>query len=250
MNNVIYVTGGIVAESGHHVAKNWVCLADESYKNEAIQVIDGDLILNEESKTIPYCTYAAHKGITCTNGNIEWLADPILIFQRYNKEIERLEILSNIDVEEVLKQVHLKCLNAGVFAELEYFLIEAPSSLILSDKLYFENYISRKKINIESCNLFQEVYESIHRIVGHRFDKISPLYEILGIDLPDTTDINEQIKNRHDIIHRSGKKVMGNHLETLSFTKEGLDKLIDVCNNFVMCVWDEFMRKGLVNISR
>ena len=52
MNNVIFVTGNIIGESGHYVARSWVALADDSYKSRAIKVIEGDLVLNSEYDTI------------------------------------------------------------------------------------------------------------------------------------------------------------------------------------------------------
>lgn len=39
MNNVIFVTGNIIGEFGRFMARNWVSLADDSYKARAIKVI-------------------------------------------------------------------------------------------------------------------------------------------------------------------------------------------------------------------
>lgn len=238
MNNVIYVTGNIIGESGHHVAREWVCLADESYKSDALQVIDGNLILTNESKTIPYCTYAAEGGVTCTYGNIEWLGDPDFLQNRYFKEIDKFKRLSEIDIPNDLLEDHLKCINAGVFAEFESFLIELLSFLILSKKSNYDEYIERKGIDADSVNVFKEVYESIHNIIGHNMGILRSEFDALHYAFPDASAIGRQIKFRHDVIHRSGKKVMGNHLKRLAFTNEGLNNLINDCNNFVMNVMD------------
>lgn len=238
-NNVIYVTGMILAKSGHHVAKNWICFANDSYKDNAIQVIDGDLVMTNAYKTTPYCIYAAKGGITCTYGNIEWLGNEDLVLQRYIDEIEKIKKLANLSLSGDLVEEHLKCLNAGVFAAFESFHIELLSTLILSDKSKYEGYIIRKSNNLDRDNLMESVYQSIHYILGHKMPKLVTEFKEIGVILPDTKVINEEINFRHDVIHRSGKKIMGNHLEKLSFTKDGLDELIEKCNTFVMSVMDE-----------
>lgn len=239
MNNVIFVTGNIIGESGHYVARSWVALADESYRARAIKVIEGDLVLTSEYDTIPYCEYAAQGGVSSTCGNIECSEIPIFLFERYLKEIEKIKRLAEIDVSDELMIVHLKGLSSNVFAEFESFMIELLSALVFENKVNYEKYVDRKKNSLDDTNLMDSVYQSIHYILGHKISKLKKEYENLNITLPDTLVIENDIEEiRHHIIHRSGKKVNIDHLEHLSFTKEGLNKLIDDCNNFVTGVMD------------
>lgn len=233
MNDIIYVTGNILAKSGHHVAKNWLSLAGDDYKNEAIQIIEGDLVLTSEYNTTPYCVYATRGGVTCTYGNIEWLGDADLLLRRYQHNIDKLRRLVDMNVPEDLMEDQLKCLYAGVFAEFESFMIELLSFLILSNKSNYEDYIDRNNIN-RNGDTFKDVYKSIHNINGHKIRALREEYEALGIIIPDATVIGRHIDFRHDVIHRSGKKVMGNHLKPMAFSKEILFKLIDDCNTYIM----------------
>ena len=74
----IKVTGSIVAKNGSHFAQGWVAcgigsLSDhfeetefpnKDYKfNEATNTIDGNLILDNTSRLIPYAMYEAEQGI-------------------------------------------------------------------------------------------------------------------------------------------------------------------------------------------
>ena len=243
MDNVIFVTGNIIAESGHHVARNWACLADDSYKKDAIEVIEGDLVMTSNYQTIPYCYYMAKGDITCTYGNIEWLSNPEYILKNYTFEIDKLKNLAEVIVPDGLAEVQIKCIYAGVYAEFESFLIELLSNLILSEKSNYEEYIERKGIDPGSANVFNKVYESVHSITGHNMKVLRKEFKDLHIDFPDASAIGRQIEFRHDVIHRSGRKVMNNHLIRLSFTVEGLHKLIGDCNSFVMSLVDEVNKK-------
>ncbi len=241
MENVIYVTGNILSESGYHVAKEWFALAGKEYKNEAIQIIEGDLVLTNNSHTIPYCMYAAAGDVACTYGNIAWLGDAELLLHRYQSNIVKLKQLAELSVPEDLIEDHLKCLNAGVFAEFESFMIELLSTLILSDKSRYEGFITRKNIDKDG-NILNKVYKSIHHILGHKLKDLKEEFDALQIKLPDTSVIGRYIEYRHDVIHRSGKKVMGNHLKTLAFTKEKLFELIEDFDAYVMAVIKEVRR--------
>lgn len=244
MNNVIYVTGNIVGEEGYYVAKEWVALADDSYKERAIKVIDGDLVLSSEYDSIPYCVYAAQGYITCTCGNIGRSEVPDYLLSRYNKETEKIRKIADIVVADELLEVQLKCLYSGVFAEFESFMIELLSALVFENKTTYDRYITRKRNSLDSINLMDSVYQSIHYILGHKLSSLKTEYSAAGITLPDTSVIEDVIFNiRHHVIHRSGKKVNGDHLERLPFTKEGLYKTLDDCNTFVTNVMDEVKRQ-------
>lgn len=243
MNNVIYVTGNIIGESGHYVARNWVALADDSYKSRAIKVIEGDLVLTSEYDTIPYCEYAAQGGVSCFSNNIDCSEIPDFIHRRYLKEIDKLKRLSDIDIPEDLMQAHLKCLYAGVFAEFECFIIELLSALIFADGASYRNYIHRKGKKLDRINRMDSVYISIHKINGHDIERLIEEYSAIGITLPNKSEIESDIDDiRHNVIHRSGKKVNVDHLECLPFTKDGLCVLIEHFNTFVASLMDEVNR--------
>lgn len=240
MNNVIFVTGNIIAESGHYVAREWVALAGESYKSRAIKVIEGDLVLTSEYDTIPYCEYAAQGDVTSLANNIGFSKIPDFIHSRYLKEIDKLKRLSDLDIPEDLMQAHLKCLYSGVFAEYEYFIIELLSALIFADESSYRNYVHRKGKNLSRVNRMDSVYISIHTINGHNIKRLVEEYSAIGITLPDVSEIQKDIDDiRHNVIHRFGSKVSCDHLELLPFTKDGFCVLIEHFNTFVSALMDE-----------
>lgn len=243
MNNVIFVTGNIIAESGHYVAREWVALADDSYKSRAIKVIEGDLVLTSEYDTIPYCEYAAQGGVTSFANNIGRSEIPDFIYRRYLKEIDKLKRLSDQEIPEDLMQTHLKCLYAGVFAEFEYFIIELLSALVFSDEDSYNKYIEKKKKEDDKTWGMDDVYASIHDILGHRMDNLKKEFKRVNVKFPNRSVIKDDIHNiRHNVIHRSGKKVSGDHLENLPFSKEGLCVLIEHFNTFATNLMDEVKR--------
>jgi len=240
MNNVIFVTGNIIAESGHYVAREWVAFADDSYKSRAIKVIEGDLVLTSEYDTIPYCEYAAQGGVTSFANNIGRSEIPDFIYRRYLKEIDKLKRLSDLAIPEDLLQTHLKCLYAGVFAEFEYFIIELLSALVFSDEDSYNKYIEKKKKEDDKPWGMDDVYASLHDILGHRVDDLKKEFNRVNVKFPKRSVIKNDIYNiRHNVMHRFGSKVSGDHLELLSFTKDGLCVLIEHFNTFVSALMDE-----------
>lgn len=88
-----------------------------------------------------------------------------------------------------------------------------------------------------------DVYASIHDILGHRIDDLRKAFKLVNVKFPNRSIIKDDIHNiRHNVIHRSGKKVSVDHLENLPFSKEGLCVLIEHFNTFVATLMDEVNR--------
>lgn len=235
MEHIIFAEGNIISRSGHHVMKSWVALADDDYKSRAEEIINGDLILNNNYPTRPYCTFAARGGVSCVNSNIEVLSSPENLVAIYNNEISKNKELAIMDVPQSLMRNHLKNVYAGVFSEFDVFLTEIFSTLVLGNKEFYEKYIEyNNNIDIDDSDCHRKVFKSLHGFFSLNLQKWKDKYrDILNINFPDISKIGNHMEFRHDVIHRSGKQIIGTHLENLNLSQDNLFILIQDLDEFV-----------------
>ena len=94
MRNIVFVNGNIIGKAGHHYATEWVSLAPEWWKEEAVQVIDGDLVLDDNYKIMPYCIYCATGAVSALGLNtISASYSPSTIKKLYYDNIKETEPL-------------------------------------------------------------------------------------------------------------------------------------------------------------
>ena len=223
--------------------KDWVALADDEYKSLAEEIINGDLILLNGYPTRPYCTFAARGNVACTNGDIEILAHPEDLVSIYREEIIKIKELSTIEVPKHLMRNHLKNLYSGVFSEFNVFLTEIFATLVLGNKDLYEGYIdafnNKQKDNMEYIHLddkdcHKKVFKVLHGAFSLNLENRKEEFcNVLKIEFPNYSKIGKHIKDRHNIIHRSGKKIVGTHLEELELSLDSLYKLIDDIDDFI-----------------
>lgn len=228
MEHIIFVEGNIISRSGHHVMKEWLAIAGEDYKSRADEVINGDLILEKDFSTLPYCTFAARGDICCTNSNIEILDSPELIVSNFREEVSKNKELAKIDVPQHLMRNHLNNVYTGVFSEFDVFLTEIFATLVLGVKEYYERYIANSNnINLEDNDCHKKVFKSLHGFFSLNMQNRKEEFQnMFNIVFPDTSKIGRHIQLRHDLAHRSGMKIMGTHLEQIDLSLDGLDLLI------------------------
>ena len=235
MDHIIFVEGNIISKSGHHVMKEWLSLAGDDYKSRAEEVIDGDLVLKNGFSTLPYCTFAARGGVSCTKGNIEILARPENLVSIYREEVSKNKELAIMEVPQHLMRNHLKNVYAGVFSEFDVFLTEIFATLVLGNKECYERYIANSNnINLDDSDCHKKVFKSLHGFFSLNLQKRKDEFQnMFGIIFPDLSKIGNHIDLRHDVTHRSGKKIMGTHLEKIDFSLDGLFLLIHDLDEFV-----------------
>ena len=219
---IIQVNGNIVIMSGKHYALGWACgtcsdaanLEPGKYlydnkgqvtKDYYTHLIEGDLILNNDYKTVPYATYFALKGLSCNvDEGVECYCMGRGVGGAYNYFMD--------NISELEKKISgndgfiYKSLFVDVFSTLELFLSDFLLSCIYSYPDCYDNAIAffKKKCK-EDDKLFVE--KSVHKyffrsINYHRFENLRKImYEILNVDLPEFDE--KYLYKRNNIVHRA-----------------------------------------------
>lgn len=254
MKNKVFVRGNIISYSGFQLGKSFVTLASDDYEEGAIEVIDGDLILNHNDRIIPYYNYVANGGVTVVGGNIGCLPSPSNVIKLYTDEIEKIERLFHLSVPDDLRSTYNRQLFIGVIGSLELFLTEMISCLVLGDEDYYHAFLEKTNYkislrDIEEGNLILDraVYKVIHGINTHKLGDVKNLFQnVFGISFPSTQKIGEYVATRHDLVHRNGNSAEDRTLKYVEIPDEKIVSLIKVCNDFVselMKALDEPIKK-------
>lgn len=242
MRNIVFVKGNIIGIAGHHYATEWVALAPESWQTEAVQVIDGDLVLDENYQIMPYCIYCATGGVTALGVNmISASYGPTYIKEQYHCSIQETKQLLQIVVPEQLHSNYYKLIYIGVIGCLESFITELLACLVLGNRDFFSLFVQKYNYKISlgeienlSKNMLHTVFDIIYKINAHDLKKIKDVYsQVFSIDFPSTAELGRMIKTRHNLVHRNGYKVDHNVLKQEDIDTNDILSLINACDRFV-----------------
>lgn len=231
----VFVKGNIIADCGYHSAKRFECLSRIEDADSADVIIEGDLHLNKEKTLIPYYSYKASGGITAIDGNIGWFSDPHSLQEDLSKELEKIVALSKIELSEDLQQIEYKSLYGAVFSCFEAFITMLLTNLVLGDKDYYERFLLYiKSANYKGSDIIVKIVKEINKFTAHNLKIVKSIYEnVFEIEFPDYSHLKDVIDRRHDIIHRSSRKVVENHTEVVDITCDEIANLVEMCNDFV-----------------
>lgn len=248
MRNIVLVKGNIIGTAGHHYATEWVALAPESWQTEAVQVIDGDLVLDENYQIMPYCIYCATGGVTALGVNmISASYGPTYIKEQYHCSIQETKQLLQIVVPEQLHSNYYKLIYIGVIGCLESFITELLACLVLGNRDFFSLFVQKYNYKISlgeienlSKNMLHTVFDIIYKINAHDLKKIKDLYsQVFSINFPSTAELGKMIKIRHNLVHRNGYKIDHNVLKQEDINTTDILLLINVCDKFVEELFNE-----------
>lgn len=243
MKDLVYVNGNIVAKSGRHLAKEWIALAPDEYKENAVKIIDGDMYLDDNNQFLSYFSYAAKKGISSyIIGGIEIIPSPHNIKDLFDNDIKKIKELLNIPVPEHLDSELNRHLYVGIISDLELFLTEMLSCLVIGNEQFYYSFIEKtdcaaylqvSKEELHSNPL--KIYKYIHRSINyHRLKDIGEMYAtIFSIDFPIDDRLQQMIPTRHDLAHRGGYTLKEHYIVHVEITKEMVYELIKVCELFI-----------------
>jgi hypothetical protein len=256
---IIEVKGDVVAKEGCHYAQDWVAMSASEFCDKIglyeyvydkdSHSVNGDLILSLKLRAAPYAIYCAAKNVSVVsdNRNADVAAAPgflpaFLYFDEYIAQIRHdLEIL----VPDEIRALYYNGLYVSVFSILELFLNDLLLCGIFSNELYYNNAIRKYNLS-ESDDQFEienRIREEIMRIVFHQFDKVRKIYEsILGIEFPDTKELDNMIHRRNNIVHRYAITNI-DRMRVCDASCDDITHLIDVVVKFVE------QMKSLVNIG-
>ena len=218
---IIQVNGNIVIESGKHYVVTYACnlsndklykqgYSECKYNNRGkvedgfyYHYVDGDLVLNEECKSVPYAIYVATGDIIMSEecslymmgegyrGAYAFLMDEITSVE--DKIGDDLFINRAVFIE--------------IFSLLELFLSDMVLACIYSNMyaykkalIFFAENNGAKKVDKES--IVKKVhYYFFKSIVYHRFEDVKSIFkQIVNVELPSFDNLS--IHKRHNIIHR------------------------------------------------
>ena len=243
MRNIVFVEGNIIGKAGHHYATEWVALAPECLKKEAVQVIEGDLVLDEKYKIMPYCIYCAKGGVSALGLNMVSASyGPSYIKEQYQNNIKETKQLIQIVVPEHLLIHFYQLIYTGVIGYLESFLTELLACLVLGNRDFFNSFVQNYNYKVSLCeveklsnNMIHTVFDIIYRMNAHDLKKIKDTFsQVFSIkDFPSTVKLGQMIETRHNLVHRNGYKIKNKVLIQEIITKNDIISLINVCDIFV-----------------
>jgi len=206
-----------------------------------------------------FCTYQDTK-FTLTNTGEEYLAhnlhllNAILPLEDYyiefKESIRNIQNLSNVNcIDETLNSHYFGMLYSSTITSLETYLYDAIRFKIDNNFEYLEEFVKtfekyqKEKIKFseiytEYSNIELKVKESLSNLIYHRLDIIENIYSaIFSINFQDKDFMNNSVQNRHDLVHRNGKKTDGtNH----NITKSNVLELCEKTLSFVENIEEQF----------
>jgi len=163
-------------------------------------------------------------------------------FEAAVKSIEKLSKQSP-NLKDELEQALNRMLYGHIITAMESYLSDAFITTVLSDEKSVKKLVEKApelrtrtlnlgEIFLRFDSLRDEVQIYLMDLAYHRLDKVRELYyHTLSIDFPKNLSIIfKAILNRHDIVHRNGKRKDGS---ALNITSNDIDLLLKEVTAFI-----------------
>lgn len=248
----VYITGNIIITCQCNQKNMW-CSADDSYKNDADEIIEGDWVVYKENMIDENVDYYAFGTVAKMDAFIPKSAYDAKDI--YDISVNEIISLLNCSINSNLSHVLYKYAFIGVFAAFEYFLCNVCRCYIIKENVYMEKFLkSNKKYKNETFKMYEifSKYSSIKKLVDeyicdivyHNTTKVCDIfYSVFDIKL-DMTDFVSYVLIRHDIIHRNGRTKNG----SLTYvTKKLVNDLIECTNGIVEQVCAGLKEKSIIS---
>ena len=246
---LIKVEGEILANSKVHYAQGWSCISigdsidgEGSYKYDSkTHTVKGNLILNENRRSVPYAVYYGEKGIRSTSGgDVFYWPGYGAALEYYRENIAKISNQLNVEIVADISQSLYRGLFTEVFSALELFLSDFMLCLIYTNEEIFEKakvFFCTKK-DKSGQSVVRDIEAKMHKfffdeVVYHRFDEVKKMCkEILQIKMPDTEDLKPFLYKRNNIVHRYSFSNI-DRMSVCIITKNDIQDLINATNMFV-----------------
>lgn len=256
-NVLIYTSKFVYADitAGTNVDIEKVFSNKDINNNVALELIEGDLIIDDNYKSSMFTYYFATKGVVAsTIGISKWPGMPYFILKILDDEMFKIKRIYNLRLDdELLYDTLYKQSFVSLITVYEVFMTELLFSFVFNNEEIFDLFQSKVKTFIKDkiipghkpqSNIFNRVdcenlcYYYIHNVRYQELNKIRILYEeLFNITFPKCEKLKSHIKMRNDIVHRNGHDVDGIYYK---ITKEKLDEvetdislfISDICNEF------------------
>lgn len=245
---VIEVRGQILADDKIHYVQNWCCkdlfepISEKKHAkfDNKTRIVNGDLILNENRRAVPYAIYCTEKGIAAaSSGDISCAMGYLPAWEYYKENIEEISSQLEFEIPDEVVQVFYRGLFIEVFSTLELFLSDFILCIIYSNGKAFEKAIEYFKDdqNIKYSNSLK-IEKNMHNfffqgVVYHRFDDVKKMLgNIVEIEMPDYAKLKRFLHKRNNIVHRFSYSNKDRMLLT-TINSEDVYELIKASDKFV-----------------
>lgn len=213
------------------------------------KIIEGDFTIDDNTETYDNEIYLA-SGEVYTKNLGKGLISQYYVITSYDYAIDDIVKLSKIKIDYKYENLQNKMLFANIYSAMEVFLQDILGMFLMKKQEYKEAFLLSNKDFSDYKFHFNEIYQklkevdyrlknSIDNMIYHKLDKIQSIFEsTFGIKFPDYKYINENLKVRHDIVHRNGAKKGEKEWQVIETEK--LYELIDHMDLFVYSLFKEF----------
>lgn len=245
---MIEVKGQIIATAKRHYAQGWSCknlvesVSGEKYAefDDKTRIVNGDLVLNENRRAVPYAIYCTEKGIGATSeGDIYCARGYMPAWEYYKENIETISAQLIYEIPNGVARTFYQGLFMETFSVLELFLSDFILCIIYSNEMVFKRAIEyfKNEKNVEYNNSLK-IERNMHNfffreVVYHRFDDIRKMFNTIAkIDFPDYIKLKGFLHKRNNIVHRFSYSNEDRMLLTI-INSEDVSELIKYSNKFV-----------------
>ena len=249
-SKIIFVRGDIFLKNKlPKELMDFGCCFIESEIENIHQIIEGDFIIDDDTKTFEDTYYYASGGVSTFDITGGYSSRYDLV-ETYDKAIDNIIILSTLAIDDVSERLLQRILFANVYSSMEAFLQDTCIYYLMREQKYKEAFIklndtfSKRSLyeNVDkNKEIDRKIINNVKNKVFHRLsEEICPLFKnIFGISFPDYKYINDNLTIRHDIVHRNGfSKDKPRRLQIIS--KHQLYELIGEVDKFVHVLFKEF----------
>lgn len=254
---LVEVMGNVVVRGGIQRSGETILLAGEPLNQELIEklpddyspfsfnrkkrVVNGNLVLSEKCRYIPYATYLIH-GDEIIDERSEsgelWLGDGVDASYAYWEEsIIRMEEIVEVELPPSCHDTFYNGLYVECFSGLELLLCNIVFSLIYSKQTFFDRAViywsgrkeSPPKTNEEMEGIIQDFFANR---VYHRFDIVNAMFKsVFSFTLPNYKSLERHLHKRNNIVHRHSISNL-DWMSIMDATKEDVLKLIRCSKEF------------------
>ena len=260
----VFVDGNIIFDTDKEVSYlDLVCFSNQR-KEQFTEIISADKSLNENGKIIKYVNNEQIWGddiIYHTAGEISSYGNEIVVENPYRcifsynynvygmwEILKRNKFIDDVSKEETTefnpyrnislsKNIH-RMLYLSVLSNYELFMME----ILIACYLRFPEIKELHNRRVKNQGLTEEkVIEKLRGYQYNNFEEVDNLFStLLGVKIPDHTDLKTAYEKRNDIAHRYDFSIDGGVVE---ITREQLEDHVRDTNNFVYELFDKVIEK-------
>lgn len=227
MEDIIFVKGNIIIESGRYKVKELVAFASDGWERIADVIKPDDFTISDRNTIMPYNILCASEDIVVYNDLLTGLQYPKEIKRIFNEEIDNLQRFRIKEIDEDLIDVRNRLVYTGVVGTMELFLCDFLLTMVLGYKENFNRFyeISSTNFKAKDGRIQDRIYEKIIKTNYHRIRDVQEIYQkVLNIEFPPIDKLEDLIITRHNLVHRIG--YTGGTSEYRRVTPEMIDELI------------------------